>query len=104
MAEANKVTAAFPPPPPFWKHFTPQNLEKLEELKSGAQEHQDEPERSKDKWSPEALRALKVPAELQYLVPPEPPSSGTYSLFGELQTVWLSVRLQMHGAGNGLLA
>lgn len=89
MAEANKVTAAFPPPPPFWKSFTPQNLDKLEELKKDGQVQQDEAGGKEGSWSPEDLRALNVPQELQFLVPPEPPSAGTYSLFGELQTVCL---------------
>ncbi|KAL1955719.1 hypothetical protein VTO42DRAFT_8191 [Malbranchea cinnamomea] len=88
MAEASqqKVTAAFPPPPPFWKHFTPQNLEKLEELKKEAQGQAQGEHRKQRSWSTEALRALNVPPELRFLVPPEPPSSGAYSLFGEIQT------------------
>ncbi|PGH15032.1 hypothetical protein AJ79_02714 [Helicocarpus griseus UAMH5409] len=89
MAEAGqqKVAAAFPPPPPFWKHFTPQNLKKLEECKK---EHE-EKTGSKQDWTPEALRTLELPPELRYLVPPKAPTSGSYSLFGESQSVSINL-------------
>ncbi|PGH27705.1 hypothetical protein AJ80_00492 [Polytolypa hystricis UAMH7299] len=90
MAETSQqraVTAAFPPPPPFWRHFTSQNLEKLEELKKQAGNkdggHKD--------WTPEALRALEAPPELRFLVPPDHPSEGSYSLFGESQAVSINL-------------
>lgn len=91
MAETGqqKVTAAFPPPPPFWKHFTSQNLKKLEECKK---EHE-EKLGSKQSWTPEALRMLEVPPELRFLVPPKAPTSGSYSLFGESQSVFTSLQL-----------
>lgn len=83
MADMQRsVTAAFPPPPPFWKHFTSSNLEKLEERKKEAENR----EGSKI-WTPDALRELEIPSELNYLIPPEVPKSGTYSLFGESQSV-----------------
>ena len=83
------VTSAFPPPPPFWKHFTRQNLAKLEQRKTEAQGDGDGSQQKQRNWSPEELRALKLPSELRYLVPPELPTSGSYSLFGEAQTVRL---------------
>ncbi|EAS36034.3 RNA polymerase II mediator complex protein [Coccidioides immitis RS] len=76
------ITAAFPPPPPFWKKFTPENLERLEKAKREA-----EPQALSRKWSPEALHALKLAPELRYLVPPELPKEGSYSLFGEAQSL-----------------
>ncbi|KAI1918203.1 Mediator of RNA polymerase II transcription subunit 7 [Ophidiomyces ophidiicola] len=83
------ITAAFPPPPPFWTHFTPSNLEKLEETKRDAVLHNTKGDRHG--LNPEDLRALDLPTELRYLVPPKPPNEGQYSLFSELQSVSLSL-------------
>ncbi|KAK2850655.1 hypothetical protein FQN49_005448 [Arthroderma sp. PD_2] len=78
------VTAAFPPPPPFWKHFSQGNLSKLADAKRQARPEDDgEKTKSKD-WTPAELRALDVAPELRYLVPPEPPTTD-YVLFGETQ-------------------
>jgi mediator of RNA polymerase II transcription subunit 7 len=87
MAEGGPraLTAAFPPPPPFWKEFTAENVEKLEKIKrEAAKSHGDSP---KKKWSQAELRTLDVPPELRHLIPPEPPKSGSYSVFGETQSV-----------------
>ncbi|KAL1962346.1 hypothetical protein VTN77DRAFT_9759 [Rasamsonia byssochlamydoides] len=87
MAEGapRALTAAFPPPPPFWKHFTPENIEKLEQIKKESSKSKEE--YRKKKWSPAELQALKVPPELGYLIPPEAPKSGSYSVFGETQSI-----------------
>lgn len=79
------ITAAFPPPPPFWRYFTPSNLEKLETYKRQAESTVQG--KAKQSWSPEDLRRLELPSGLSYLVPPAPPKEGTYSLFGEPQSV-----------------
>jgi mediator of RNA polymerase II transcription subunit 7 len=72
MAEEVTASTIFPPPPPFYKHFTAQNLERLTELK----ERQSE--------IPGLSSAiLDLPPELRYLVPPEPPADGSYRSFGE---------------------
>lgn len=84
-AQQRAVTAAFPPPPPFWKHFTPANLQKLEEIKQEATKGDDT--KRKKKWTPAELQALKVSPELRFLIPPEVPSNGYYSVFGEVQNV-----------------
>lgn len=84
-AQQRALTAAFPPPPPFWKHFTPDNLQRLEEIKQEARGGEDS--KKKKKWTPAELQALKVPPELRFLVPPEVPSNGHYSVFSELQSV-----------------
>lgn len=88
MADAQRaVAAAFPPPPPFWKHFTTENIEKLDKLKSeSAKSHGQDP---KKKWSPSELQALDTPTDLRYLIPPTAPAEGSYSVFGELQSVGL---------------
>lgn len=89
MADPNQqraATAAFAPPPPLWKHFTRENLDRLEQIKTEASKDENgRPDRNKE-WTPSELRALDLPPELRFLVPPEIPS-GQYSVFGELQSV-----------------
>ena len=67
--------APFPAPPPFWKHFTTENIAKLKAI-------DDAPEDS------EHSKPI-LPLELQYLRPPSPPVEN-YTIFGENQTVRLS--------------
>lgn len=91
MADANQqraVTAAFAPPPPLWKHFTRENLDKFEQIKTEASKDKDGKPAHNKKWTPKELRDLEVPPELRFLVPPEAPT-GQYSVFGELQPVSL---------------
>ncbi|KAJ5172041.1 Mediator complex subunit Med7 [Penicillium capsulatum] len=93
MADAQQraVTTAFAPPPPLWKHFTRENLDKLDQIKTEASRDRDDGRAHRTKeWSPAELRALDVPPELRFLVPPEIPS-GEYSVFGELQTLSTSL-------------
>lgn len=80
------VPTAFAPPPPLWKHFTRENLDKLEHIKAEASKDKDGRPNKKKEWSPAELRALEITDELRYLVPPDIPT-GQYSVFGELQTV-----------------
>lgn len=89
MAEAGQqraLTTAFAPPPPLWKHFNTDNIKRLEGIKKEASKGEDGKLHTK-KWSPAELRALDLPPELRYLVPPEIPTTGHYSVFGELQNV-----------------
>lgn len=89
MAEAGHqrpVATAFAPPPPMWRHFTAHNVQRLEAIKKQAS--QDENGRlQRRKWTPVELRALDLPAELRFLVPPDIPTSGQYSVFGESQNL-----------------
>ncbi|KAI9925273.1 hypothetical protein ASPWEDRAFT_121468 [Aspergillus wentii DTO 134E9] len=88
MAEAGQQRAlatAFAPPPPLWKHFTPDNIKKLEGIKKEASKGEDGKSRKK-KWTAAELRALDLPPELRFLVPPEIPTEQ-YSVFGELQSL-----------------
>ncbi|USP79532.1 hypothetical protein yc1106_06806 [Curvularia clavata] len=68
------VLSFFPDPPPFYKHFTPENLERLRQIESdaGLHENNDDPTSPAAKLSPEQILAL--PTELRYLIPPEPPA------------------------------
>ena len=53
--------APFPAPPPFWKHFTTANLEKLKETEASDSNTSTQP----------------LPLELTFLRPPPPPPSDT---------------------------
>ncbi|KAI9708626.1 MAG: Mediator of RNA polymerase II transcription subunit 7 [Bogoriella megaspora] len=77
MAEEQQqpLTAAYPAPPPFYKHFTPKNVACFKELKQQASiEDQDE--------TVEPKLDLVIPPELRCFIPPEPPSEGRCRNFG----------------------
>ena len=82
------IPTAFAPPPPLWKHFSADNTKRLEEIKKEASKGEDGKQEPK-KWTPAELRSLELPPELRYLVPPEIPTLGHYSVFDELQNVCL---------------
>lgn len=63
----NFLKAPFPAPPPFWRHFTTDNLARLSEQQS--------PAASDDGSAP------KLPFELAVLRPPPPPIAGEYRTF-----------------------
>lgn len=89
MAEDSQqrpLNTAFAPPPPLWKHFTRENIDKLDKIKAEASKGEDGRPNKRKQWSSSELRALELPSELRYLVPPDVPE-GQYSVFGELQTV-----------------
>lgn len=77
--QQQSISAAFPAPPPFYKHFTEASLTQLAELRgslgsvSGSVSGSQKPLHS----------LLDLPSELQYLQPPVPPSDGKYRSFGE---------------------
>lgn len=62
----NFLKAPFPAPPPFWKHFTTENLTRLAE--------HPEPSKTDDP-------APKLPFDLAVLRPPPAPSAGEYRAF-----------------------
>ena len=86
LTQQRAIPTAFAPPPPLWKHFTRENLDKLEQIKSETAQAGDGLTKRDHKWTPSELRALDLPPELRLLVPPEIPT-GEYSVFGELQSV-----------------
>lgn len=85
MADGTTLNTAFAPPPPLWKHFTPENVRKLEQIKKEASKGEDGKPQKKA-WSAKELRSLTLPPELRFLVPPDIPSEQ-YSVFGEMQSV-----------------
>jgi mediator of RNA polymerase II transcription subunit 7 len=83
MAEKPHTKANFPIPPPFYKHFTKDNLAQLRQIrkeKTATQPTTDNgtsiTEQSKE------LDIATLPAELCYLVPPPPPADGKWRTFG----------------------
>ncbi|KAF8457678.1 MED7 protein-domain-containing protein [Terfezia claveryi] len=62
------VSSAFPSPPPFFKHFTPENLSALKHHKKLG------------------TPTDELPPELQYLIPPPPPENS-YRCFGDSWTI-----------------
>lgn len=90
MAEqqpSGAVSAAFPAPPPFYKHFTEQNLAHLKELQNSPPSSDprttDPSDDSNKAPSTDAHRLLDLPPELRYLIPPPPPPTGEYRSFGD---------------------
>jgi mediator of RNA polymerase II transcription subunit 7 len=71
--ETQLPEAPFPAPPPFWRHFTTANEEKLKELESSSAGEPPE----------------KLPIPLAYLRPPPPPpdSAEVYTTFGQNQVI-----------------
>ncbi|CAI7673774.1 unnamed protein product [Penicillium viridicatum] len=85
-SQQRAVNTAFAPPPPLWKHFSRENIDKVEQIKAEASKKEDGRSNKNKQWSAAELRALELPSELRYLVPPDIPE-GQYSVFGELQTM-----------------
>jgi mediator of RNA polymerase II transcription subunit 7 len=90
---SNALAAAFPSPPPFYQHFTPDNLERIAALHA-AQRAQSANTSSDTQTTlgevsaaNPALRILDLPPELRYLQPPEPPAEGVYRSFGDVFNV-----------------
>ncbi|KIV99301.1 uncharacterized protein PV09_08962 [Verruconis gallopava] len=68
-----------PNPPNFYRQFTSENLERLDQWKK---EHCSELDKNGDA----SISLLNLPAELRYLVPPSTPPNGDYRLFGVTRT------------------
>lgn len=86
MAEDGPLLNFFPDPPPFFKHFTTENLDRLKEIESEASNGSGATEKDKDapvaNLSTEQILAL--PTELRYLIPPPPPAEDeSFHVFGE---------------------
>ncbi|KAL6714420.1 Mediator of RNA polymerase II transcription subunit 7 [Lecanora helva] len=71
------VSAAFPAPPPFYKSFTTENLERQREYLDSIGH---DPKAAIPSLDPSQL--LSLPAELRNLFPPPPPPDGKYRSFG----------------------
>ncbi|KAI9702803.1 MAG: Mediator of RNA polymerase II transcription subunit 7 [Candelina mexicana] len=79
--QGNAVSAAYPAPPPFYRHFTPQNLSRLKEAQRS------QPLDSNTLTQQDDAPRTNLPPELRFLIPPEPPSAGLYRNFGDTYNV-----------------
>lgn len=84
--DEGQLSTTFPQPPPFYKHFTSQNLERLKEFQESidSKTQGGNPSEALGLTSP---RLLNLPPELRYLIPPEPPADGKYRSFGLPQNI-----------------
>ena len=90
MAEETQpgaISAAFPAPPPFYKSFTAENLEKLQELVRPSDENTSAQNQSTEPHLLSAADLSPIPAELRNLVPPALPKDGRYRSFGTLHDI-----------------
>jgi mediator of RNA polymerase II transcription subunit 7 len=90
---SNVLAAAYPSPPPFYQHFTPENLDRIAALRATqppepANASSDTQTTLAESPAPNpALRLLDLPPELRFLQPPEPPAEGVYRSFGDVFNV-----------------
>lgn len=81
MAEKPQTKANFPTPPPFYKHFTKDNIAKLREIRkeNGVSQPDSEDSPSADAKD---VDIATLPSELRYLIPPPLPADGKWRTFG----------------------
>ncbi|KAI1374426.1 MED7-domain-containing protein [Hypoxylon crocopeplum] len=70
------VSSTWPPPPPFWRDFTPENVARINELRK------EEAEREEIK-DPSTIRLEGLPREQRNLQPPAEPADGVWRVFGD---------------------
>ncbi len=76
--QSGAASSAFPAPPPFWKSFTSENLERQKELLDSNDQSSSTPSSPPQS----KLDLLSLPPELRNLFPPPPPPDGKYRSFG----------------------
>ena len=88
MAEEGQgLSAFFPQPPPFYKYFTSENLERLKEIRASMTTKEKENKQDESGIGLTQQQLLELPVELRYLIPPEPPTDGKFKVFGDEQDV-----------------
>lgn len=80
------ISAAFPAPPPFYKHFTPENLARLQEIQASTSSSTGETSADDPAQAPSSIDLDALPLELRYLIPPAPPT-GQYRSFNTVEDV-----------------
>lgn len=81
VEEATPMIAPFPAPPPFYQHFTARNLAQLRQKRKEAHLAHSTSSDNGDAAKKE-LDMLSLPTELRYLIPPQPPTTGEFTVFG----------------------
>jgi mediator of RNA polymerase II transcription subunit 7 len=79
----------FPDPPPFYKHFTSENLARLKDIETEAAPGDDDTNlpTSTPATKLSAEQILALPTELRYLIPPEPPADDAeFHVFGTVES------------------
>ena len=83
MAEKAHSKAPFPLPPPFYKHFTKDNIAQLRQIrKENTSSQQNDHDETSPTGQSKDLDITALPADLRYLVPPPPPVDGKWRTFG----------------------
>lgn len=85
QSQPGAISAAFPPPPPFYKHFTPENLARLQEIQASTSSTE-EPSTNDSTQPPSSIDLDDLPLELRYLIPPAPPTNQ-YRSFNTIEDV-----------------
>ena len=78
--DTSKASSTFPDPPTFWRDFTTEKLDRIDELRT----------RYADQSGLDIatiIRVPNVPEDLINLQPPAEPADGKWRLFGETLTV-----------------
>ncbi|KAK3699829.1 Mediator of RNA polymerase II transcription subunit 7 [Vermiconidia calcicola] len=81
------ISAPFPAPPPFYKHFTKPNLAQLRQIRRETANAQQQPHITTNgsNDSKPDIDILSLPPELRYLLPPPPPQDDKYRTLGAPQ-------------------
>ncbi|PNS14943.1 Mediator of RNA polymerase II transcription subunit 7 [Sphaceloma murrayae] len=74
QGQAPAMNAPFPNPPPYFKHFTKENLARLRDIRKT--------QATTERDSDQPIDPTTLPDDLRYLLPPAPPSDGKYKSFG----------------------
>ncbi|KAI1813462.1 MED7-domain-containing protein [Poronia punctata] len=73
--EQPQSASTWPPPPPFWKAFTPENIARIDDLRKETAERSNIQDRS-------TVRLDGLPRGLRNLQPPAEPVDGEWRVFG----------------------
>ncbi|KAI1501390.1 mediator complex, subunit Med7 [Biscogniauxia marginata] len=80
--EQPQVSSTWPPPPPFWQAFTPENVARIDDLRREKAEQEGLSEEDASAQSA-TVRLEGLPRELRNLQPPPEPAGGEWRVFGD---------------------